>query len=241
MCARCKKPIATASVECECNKAFHPGCIKSYSVTKYADACCKLLASSLDIPSTPAGENTVRSNDFSCMTAAAGFDSLLLPRTQSWSLSQSKLEGDCFLLGADGCSKSPSQMQAQMSTNDLFFKLTEQINALNTKLDAKLSAFMQGQQRINSEINDKLMQLNAVANTVNLNCQRIALIEQENTSLRQELNNLRSSRGDRMTDERNELVVSGLPVLADSAPSELIRKLFDALKVSHLSSHILSV
>lgn len=41
VCTKCSKPIAGKFNSCSvCLKSFHPGCVKAYSGTRTASACC---------------------------------------------------------------------------------------------------------------------------------------------------------------------------------------------------------
>ena len=170
VCAKCKKSIATALVECVCKRTFHPGCVKSYSVNKYADACCKSLSSSLSLPLTPvADNNTSFIFNTAGMSASVSDDARSLPRSQV----------------------VVETSMSHASIGELLLKLSDQLK----ESEARFTVFADEQRRTNCELNDKLNQLNSIASNVERNSQRIAALEHQCTALANEVRSLKSNIG----------------------------------------------
>ncbi|XP_077256474.1 uncharacterized protein LOC143894208 isoform X1 [Temnothorax americanus] len=225
VCTKCKRTVATTLVECKCMRVFHPGCIKPYSITKYAEDCCRSLSASSDLPLTPEVDNTVRSLNFDIMTTPAS---------------------------AGAQSQSQLQSQCDNTTNSLLLCLTEQLSESNAKLteqlmesNARFSAFVEEQRRTNNELNDKLDKLNCIAGSVERNSQRTVELEQRCNALADEIRDMKSdcagSHSDVYVQSANELIVWGVPAAMSITPSECVRNVFATLEIPELSCHVLDV
>ncbi|XP_015597000.1 uncharacterized protein LOC107268591 [Cephus cinctus] len=133
----------------------------------------------------------------------------------------------------------------QPTTNDLLQSLISQIK----KSDEKITVFITGQLQTNQEINEKLNNLNRIADTVNQNCQRISNLEQNYATLLQEIQSLKAQLSG-MSDssytklherEDSELILSSVPARTTTTPVTLVSNVFQALGVPERSSHILAV
>ncbi|XP_036150573.1 uncharacterized protein LOC118648347 [Monomorium pharaonis] len=218
VCAKCKKSVATASVECDCKRVFHPGCVKAYSLAKYADACCKSLTSSLCLPPTPSEDIFARPID---------------------SDTASSVTPGCA--GALLQSQSREDINADTATNRLLRQLIDQLK----QSEARFSAFAEEQRRTNSVLNDKLNYLNSLACSVERNGQRIDALEQQCAALESAV---RDFKGDcklslpaSCSPTEDALILSGVPAAMSISPSECARNIFTALGIPDLSCHILKV
>ncbi|XP_024885090.1 uncharacterized protein LOC112463127 [Temnothorax curvispinosus] len=217
VCIKCTKTIAGQSVSCTvCAREFHPGCVKSYLTMKAAGDCCKSQLSSMSIvrDERRAFSPTVLSDTASVVVGAAhsGAQAHFITRDT-----------------ADGA--------ALDSTNELLRGLIEQVKAT----DAKISAFIDCQQRTNEELNDKLNCLNRLTDTVAENSQRIAQLELDNANLVREIRDLKSARSTHDAHLSNELIISGLPSTTSVTPAKLSENVLAALNVPHLACHVLGV
>ncbi|XP_077277687.1 uncharacterized protein LOC143905905 [Temnothorax americanus] len=121
------------------------------------------------------------------------------------------------------------------STNDLLRELIEQMKMS----DAKVSAFIDSQQRTNKELSDKLNHLNRLTDSVAQNSQRIAKLEQDSAELTCVIHDLKSAQFFHESHNGNELMVSGLPSALPISPSQLAGNVLTALGVPDLACHVL--
>ncbi|XP_024879527.1 uncharacterized protein LOC112459578 [Temnothorax curvispinosus] len=216
-CFKCKRSIATTAAACECNKLFHPGCIKIFALTKYADHCCKALAAQQDLPTTPLADKCTQSLNFEDMATPTDMKS---QSTDALFLSiMSKIE--------ESDKKMTALMEDQRSK-------TEESNN-------KLTAFIEDQREINREINDKLSKLNCIVETVAHNSQRITKLEQASSTQARDIQALKTAQPIAHTEEENKLIISGLPEALSITPTELVNNIFSALDSRNLSSHVIDV
>ncbi|XP_024893929.1 uncharacterized protein LOC112468811 [Temnothorax curvispinosus] len=225
-CYRCKKSIANALVECECKKQFHPGCVKPYSVTKYADHCCKALVKHYDTPLTPQAENNFN------------LDIMTTP-VSTGAQAQSQLQSQGDINSHDLLLRISQQLTEQMKvSNSRFSAFAEETNS-------RFNAFVEEQRRTNNELNDKLDRLNSIASGVERNSQRIVELEQQCSALADEIRNLKSNRAGSHSATRaqseNELIISGVPTAMSVTPLECVRNVFATLEIPELSCHVLNV
>ncbi|XP_024882443.1 uncharacterized protein LOC112461431 [Temnothorax curvispinosus] len=131
--------------------------------------------------------------------------------------------------------------QSQSKTNDLLLRLIEQLKVS----DARMSTFIESQQRTNDEINDKLNQLNRIADQVERNCQRITELERESAALAREVSELKTTLSAPLVRDEdsnsNKLIISGVPAALSVSSDEFVKNVFRALDIPNLLCHVLNV
>lgn len=108
------------------------------------------------------------------------------------------------------------------------------------KAEARFSAFREDQRAVLDSIINKLGCLSSMVESIVQISQRVESLENENSSLRREVDCLLTSRSHEGCFN-SDIIVSGLPLLPLIIPLDLIRNVFDAIDASDLRCHILEV
>ena len=217
-CAKCGRSIVNQILECGvCRRVFHPGCIKPYAATKYADNCCKSLLASLDLPPpSPAIDVGAHAFDFLGGSSCA--------RVQAQSRERASIEvmlqGLCEQL-KDSDTKLSAFVDEQRRTN-------KEINDKLNKLSLIADTVAHNTQRI-----DKLEQeSSALARDVQA-LKAAQLVPRACEEIEGDL--AAASRVPRTSD----LIISGIPSSLTESSGELVACVFRALGIPQLTSDVL--
>ncbi|XP_077280111.1 uncharacterized protein LOC143907300 isoform X2 [Temnothorax americanus] len=225
ICTRCSKSIAGLFESCvECGRAFHPGCVRAYLVTKSAGDCCRERLSKM--PLTPRDTQAPRSSDLRS-SASPGVGATASPGAHS-STTDALLQSILSKI-----EESDKKFAARLD------ELDKKFTAVFEKSDKKISAFIGRQEAVNADFARKLDQLPDILKIAKDHGERIAALEARSVQLESAQRVACESSAASSVSRTSDIIISGIPSEITEASGVIARSVFTALGIPQLVTDVL--